>query len=668
MEKITELGDNLEEQRQKDTKKFLDACSSGRTGIVESFLSRMDWDRNVTNCYGQTGLHLACLRRKTTVIQRLLADWRTDILRADVDGNQPWHLVAIEGDEDTLEALLLRYRLDNERKQWCAAKNKDYNDPGQEQEWFDAMIDGDDDGLHGILVDPGPLFRRNRQGYTPLHLMFQAKQQCYRHYNFEDAERYGRLITQWENILKTVQGFDGNHPATPLHYAVRQGKLATITALLDESPGMWHAFDAYGYTAFDLSAMMGSSVIVRHLMPKFVSEGVSSLDPHQRNLYGETALHLAVRYGKIDWVQAMLEIKSINPNPCDKKGMTPWHEACLQPNQEMVAIFLADPRVDTTAKNQEKQHGLHLACMNGHAEVVTLILKAADVARREERLFLGISEEDSALCTPLDLACQNGHTRIVQSFLLRDDVDPNKNSPGMRGFTSLARACEYHKNEVVACLLKNSQLNPNRGSPQGVITPLGIACEQDNHEAFKFLLGAKNVDPNLADCNGATPLSIATRHGHLAMVRRLMKDPRVDIRIADHAGQTPLAIACEYGHEEVVAFMAQDIRLTGADVFHRNRNNTTPLDLSIRKGNLLILRFLMLCVQRNLGPRDRKSLSKALSLAIAIEASASVTAILESALNHLPSGTQHRLPAPVPSETRLGSEHLSDRLRYPVFP
>ncbi|VDI16368.1 Hypothetical predicted protein [Mytilus galloprovincialis] len=64
-------------------------------------------------------------------------------------------------------------------------------------------------------------------------------------------------------------------------------------------------------------------------------------------------------------------------------------------------------RVDTTIKDNEGRSALHLACQNGHTEVIKLLM---DVG-------MNINDTTNRGSTPLHLACFGGHYETVK-FLL----------------------------------------------------------------------------------------------------------------------------------------------------------------------------------------------------------------------------------------------------------
>ena len=64
--------------------------------------------------------------------------------------------------------------------------------------------------------------------------------------------------------------------------------------------------------------------------------------------------------------------------------------------------------IDVNSKDPSGYTPLHLACENGHKEVVQLMLKES------KELGIDVNSKDQYGSTPLHLACENGHMEVVQ--------------------------------------------------------------------------------------------------------------------------------------------------------------------------------------------------------------------------------------------------------------
>ena len=228
-----------------------------------------------------------------------------------------------------------------------------------------------------------------------------------------------------------------------------------------------------------------------------------------------------------------------------------------------VAVIFAMKLIDFEGINI-----LHLACFNGHTDVVLMLLEAGSspeattnnlvtplmIASHNDRnevvelLLKGKIDPDASLkdgTTAIYIASQNGHFDVV-STLLKYFADPNL--ANKNGWTPLIVASENGDNEIVE-LLSKGQANLNACLKDGA-TAICIACH-NGHSAVVSTLLKYGADPNVAKEDGWTPLMIASHEGHSVVVSTLLQSG-ADPNLADNSGWTPLMIASHNDHNEVV--------------------------------------------------------------------------------------------------------------------
>uniref|UniRef100_A0A8C9S968 Ankyrin repeat and sterile alpha motif domain containing 1A n=1 Tax=Scleropages formosus TaxID=113540 RepID=A0A8C9S968_SCLFO len=203
---------------------------------------------------------------------------------------------------------------------------------------------------------------------------------------------------------------------------------------------------------------------------------------------------------------------------------------------------------------------LHHAALNGHSEVVELLLRNEAVT----------NIADNKGCYPLHLAAWKGDEYIVRLLIHQGPSHPKLNEQNNDNETPLHCAAQYGHTEVVRLLLEELTDPTMRNSK--LETPLDLAALYGRLEVVKLLLAAH---PNLLSCNTKrhTPLHLAARNGHLAVVEVLL-DAGMDINYETENGSA-LHEAALFGKTEVV----QKLLSSGINVNMVDKKGLTALDV-----------------------------------------------------------------------------------------
>ncbi|XP_048813081.1 ankyrin repeat domain-containing protein 26 isoform X31 [Lagopus muta] len=211
-----------------------------------------------------------------------------------------------------------------------------------------------------------------------------------------------------------------------------------------------------------------------------------------------------------------------------------------------------------------------------HKELGKLHRAAAtgDLAQVRQRLKKhGIDERDKAQRTPLHLACANGHADVV-TFLVEnkcklDLFDSDNRSPLMK-----AVQCQQEK---CAVILLEHGADPNLADASGN-TALHLAAVAPNTFLAGMLIEhSARIDAQNKD--GCTPLTLAISEHCDGMVELLLKKG-ADVHARDLCERTPLMTAASGGELKLVKILLH----YGADLSHKDTNGWTAEDYAIIHG------------------------------------------------------------------------------------
>ncbi|MCC8153386.1 MAG: ankyrin repeat domain-containing protein, partial [Tannerellaceae bacterium] len=186
---------------------------------------------------------------------------------------------------------------------------------------------------------------------------------------------------------------------------------------------------------------------------------------------------------------------------------------------------------------------LHTALESGNQKIVELLVRhGADVNGKEK--------DNNVYLTPLGYAVKYADRAAVR-FLLKKGADVNA------GFMpALHCAAEARDIELMALFLKKGANINQSMEGENQDTPLGIAANQDDIAAVRFLLG-KGADVNLKNREEYTPLHHAARNGNKEMVELLLKNGATGINDPTTNQYTPLWLAAWSGNKDLVCYLLQ---------------------------------------------------------------------------------------------------------------
>ncbi|XP_060080735.1 serine/threonine-protein kinase TNNI3K-like [Ylistrum balloti] len=415
-------------------KKISESYSIFRSKIIEELRpNEKDW----------TELQLACGRGEYTTVADLLTDENIEE-RTDT-GLTLLHIACIFGGSESLIDLLLK-------------KNVKSSDLSKNQ--FSALhlatYKGDTECVQYLLDhDKVDVNLAGNSGATPLHIaakcghaeITSALLESGAKVNVEDAVKFSPLHVACnfgqERVVELLisHGADVNISGgvgdRPLHLACAKGHLH-ITKLLVEGTTQQKAdvnvTDDEQHRPIHFCCKSGHLAVLYYLLE-------NKAEPHARNIYGDTPLHLACYNAKVEVVKQLVALTSAESLTVENIfSEFPLHSACTSGRSlELIKYLLEQSSVNINQQGRDGHTGLHSACYHGHIRVVQFLLEC----RADMNLVATMTDQTSGSekveeQTALMWAYEQGHDDIVT--LLKHHKRPQDESacgdysqPGQEG-------------------------------------------------------------------------------------------------------------------------------------------------------------------------------------------------------------------------------------------
>jgi ankyrin repeat protein len=198
----------------------------------------------------------------------------------------------------------------------------------------------------------------------------------------------------------------------------------------------------------------------------------------------------------------------------NKFGVPPLYAASFNGHLSVVEFLVKSPKVDINAKDHEDRTALWVALLEGHADVVKLLVEHGADLMAHNKLN----------ASPLVIASLYNHLSLAEFLVELPMIDVNAKDP--EDTTALWTAASRGYLDVAKLLVENG------------------------------------ADLMASTKDGASPLWAASINGHLQVVKFLVKLPKVDINARDHGDRTALWVAASNGYLDVVKMLAKN----GADL------------------------------------------------------------------------------------------------------
>ncbi|KAL9125157.1 MAG: hypothetical protein Q9217_005596, partial [Psora testacea] len=348
------------------------------------------------------------------------------------------------------------------------------------------------------------------------------------------------------------------------------------------------------------------------------------IDWNQKNLAGNTPMHLCMENGHEDMVKFLIGRGDVQLIERGADVGTALGAAALGGHKSISRPWLDQEGVYVDAVNNIVESplivaascgtALTLAIRFGHHECVEALLKAdpsfIDRCDKWGRDALSYGAESGSLAvvealvktgcvetnrtdingwTPLMYACYSGDLEVFELVLKQEGVQVHPRNKF--GDDALHYACQGGNEAIVNKLLELEGIDANSRNNLDE-TPLHSAIMENRIDVFRTLLSRTDVDVNATNFRGSTPLILALVNHNSAIALKLLDRDDVDVTLAPKLGSSAIFHAAYFGYEEVVRrLLANDqVNLQSLSTFPPTK---APLHDAVEGGDEFVVKMFL---------------------------------------------------------------------------
>lgn len=273
----------------------------------------------------------------------------------------------------------------------------------------------------------------------------------------------------------------------------------------------------------------------------------SNLKINDKNIYGRTALHIAVQKSNYEAFKLLIETGA-DVNAIDFSGQSVLDYAIIMKNFEM-AVYLIKHNANVNYQDKMGSTPLMVAAYYGDLTIVERLIKAG-----ANNIY-----KDNNNFTAFILAAIANKPRILKLLLDTFSIDEQEYIEALR------QSIIYGNEKIVSILIDKST------NPTGMMySSLLLACRADKEKIVQMCVEEKKCNPNINLICGMTPLIIAICENAINVVNKLII-LNADINKADEDGITPLMYSASKNNQDIRKILLQN----DADINARDKNGKT---------------------------------------------------------------------------------------------
>lgn len=364
---------------------------------------------------------------------------------------------------------------------------------------------------------------------------------------------------------------------TALHYAAARGHQSALLLLLHAGMNI-NDQTSEQFTALHLSCLNGHLGCVKALL--YYSDHMRvKVDKNQTTKMGDTALHLAAKWGFTEIIDTLLEygVRVDSPNRWGHTASDYAHSSFVEEQLQNVFIL-----IDNGDESQNQLDGItgpavsrpepFRGCISEEVLCEQLQKKTntdkviAAIKNGDTKLayhFLGIEDPTRRTKEPCHPLCQCIHCKLkidtTSQTKVQNIIDIDLNKTNANGYTMLHVAAQMANIEFVQFLLNNGAMVNCRTVTQQ--TPLHLAVLSKCIQTTDLILTYISENAlNAQDIDGNTALHLAVQSGRTEMVETILRHEPI-LNILNNGQHTAMDIAKASFHFNII----RQLELAGSE-------------------------------------------------------------------------------------------------------
>jgi len=280
---------------------------------------------------------------------------------------------------------------------------------------------------------------------------------------------------------------------------------------------------------------------------------------YKERVHFDLRMHAAIEAGDLELARRLLKVVNLEERDPRNRGVQAIHVAAMKENFAALELLL-EQGVPVDSQDSEGMTALFYAAYRGKLDLLKYLLsKGANASHIEHQGR-----------TAVYWAANTGKTEALK-LLIAHGCDPNVTT--RLGRSALSKAAWSGQVEVVRVLSESPIVRLDKGDSKGR-TPLHNAVwgESGGRAGKKLAFGNTSDSPECAE----------------VIIAHLLQRG-ISLDLPDRSGNTPLCIAASTNAPKSVTLLLQ----RGANAFHRNRYQNTPLHEAVRRGHLACAAILL---------------------------------------------------------------------------